>query len=128
LRSSGLWGVPINDDDDDDIQNLRRVCSSLDQPTATTIATSMIHSKHSYCDSLFLNLPKFELNRLKSILNSAVRVITNTSKFSKLTPFVKSLHLLKISERIHYTILSITYSAVQSNQPSYLRYIISVQN
>ena len=110
------------------IRNLRRIRSSLDQSTATTIATSMIHSKLDYCNSLFLNLPKFELNRLQSILNSAARAITNTSKFSKITPVLKSLHWLKISERIHFKILSITYSALQSNQPSYLRSLLSVQN
>lgn len=110
------------------IRNLRRIRSSLDQSTATTIATSMIHSKLDYCNSLFLNLPKFELNRLQSILNSAARAITNTSKFSKITPVLKSLHWLKISERIHYKILSITYSALQSNQPLYLRKLLSVQN
>ena len=110
------------------IRNLRRIRSSLDQSTATTIATSMIHSKLDYCNSLFLNLPKFELNRLQSILNSAARAITNTSKFSKITPVLKSLHWLKISQRIHFKILSITYSALQSNQPSYLRSLLSVQN
>jgi hypothetical protein len=46
------------------IRNLRRIRSSLDQSTATTIATYMIHSKLDYCNSLFLNLPKFELNRM----------------------------------------------------------------
>ena len=91
------------------IRDLRRIRSSLDQSTATTIATSMIHSKLDYCNSLFLNLPKFELNRLQSILNSAARAITNTSKFSKITPVLKSLHWLKISERIHYKILSIMW-------------------
>ena len=70
-------------------RNLRRIRSSLDQSTATTIATSMIHFKLDYCNSLFLNLPKFELNRLQSILNSAARAITNTSKFSKITPVLK---------------------------------------
>ena len=110
------------------IRNLRRIRSSLDQSTATTIATSMIHSKLDYCNSLFLNLPKFELNRLQTILNTAARAITHTSKFSKITPVLKSLHWLKISERIHYKILSITYSVLQSNRPSYLRNLLSVQN
>jgi hypothetical protein len=46
------------------IRNLRRIRSCLDQSTATTIATSLIHSKLDYCNSFFPNLPKFELNRL----------------------------------------------------------------
>ena len=110
------------------IRNLRRIRSSLDQSTATTIATSIIHSKLDYCNSLFVNLPKFELNRLQSILNTAARAITHTSKFSKITPVLKSLHWLKITERIHYKIISLTYSVLQSNKPSYLHNLLSIQN
>jgi len=110
------------------IRNLRRIRSCLDHSTAATIATSMIHSKLDYCNSLFLNLPKFELNRLQSILNTAARAITCSSKFCKITPILKSLHWLNISERIHYKIISLTYSALQTNQPSYLRSLLSVQN
>ena len=50
------------------IRNLRRIRSCLDHSTAATIASSMIHSKLDYCNSLFLHLPKFELNRLQSII------------------------------------------------------------
>ena len=62
------------------IRNLRKIRSSIDLPTATTIAVSLIHSKLDYCNSLFLNLPNTQLHKLQSILNSAARAITSTSK------------------------------------------------
>jgi len=40
---------------------------------AKTIATSLIHSKVDYCNSLFLNPPCSQLDRLQLILNSAAR-------------------------------------------------------
>jgi len=52
------------------IRDLRRIRNTLDSSTAKTIATSLIHSKVDYCNSLFLNLPKCELDRLQLILNS----------------------------------------------------------
>jgi hypothetical protein len=39
------------------IRDLRRLRSSIDQTTACTIATALIHSKLDYCNSLLLNLP-----------------------------------------------------------------------
>ena len=39
----------------------------LDFKTASTIATSIVHSKLDYCNSLYYNLPKSHTNRLQAI-------------------------------------------------------------
>src|SRR5664279_4437830 len=89
------------------IRDLRRIRSTLDLTTAKTIATSLIHSRLDYCNSLFLNLPSTELNRLQLVLHVTAREITTTSKFLHITPILKSLHWLNINQRIHYKILSL---------------------
>jgi hypothetical protein len=43
---------------------------TLDFDTARTIATSLVHSKLDYCNSLYYNLPQSQLKRLQSIQNS----------------------------------------------------------
>jgi len=68
--------------------------------TACTIVTSLIHSKIDYFNSLLLNLPATQTNRLQLVLNSAARAVTKTPKFHHITPILKSLHWLKINERI----------------------------
>src|SRR5258706_13224850 len=57
----------------------------------------------------------------------STRAINKTPKFHHITPILKSLHWLKINERIHYKILSITYKTLQSQQPSYLHSRLSLQ-
>lgn len=110
------------------IRNFRRIRTCIDRSTAITIATSLLHSKLDYCNSLFLNLPACKLNKLQSVLNSAARAIAMAAKYSHITPIVKSLHWLKITERIHYKILSLTYQVLQFSEPSYLHKLLSVQN
>jgi len=44
-----------------------------------------------------------------------------------ITPFLKSLHWLKVNERIEYKLLSLTYKVLTTSQPSYLSNLISVQ-
>ena len=48
-------------------------------------------------------------------------------KFSHITPILRSLHWLKINERIEYKLLSLTYKVLTTNQPDYLHNLISVQ-
>ena len=109
------------------IRDLRRVRSTLDYNTAKTVATSLIHSRVDYCNSLFLNLSASELNRLQLILNSAARAVTKTPKFHHITPILRSLHWLKITERVHYKVLSLTYRTLQSQQPVYLHSLLTLQ-
>jgi hypothetical protein len=110
------------------IRDLRRLQSSIDQTTACTIATALIHSKLDYCNSLLLNLPASSTNRLQFVLNSAARAVTKTSRFHHITPVLKSLHWLKINQRIHYKVISLTYKILLSDQPSYLRSLLSLQS
>jgi len=107
------------------IRDLRRIRNTIDQTTASTIATSLIHSKIDYCNSLLLNLPANQTNRLQLVLNSAARAVAKTPKFHHITPILKSLHWLKINERIHYKVLSLTYKSLQTGHPSYLRSLLS---
>ena len=98
-----------------DIRDLRRIRNTIDLTTACTIATSLIRSKVDYCNSLILNLPATLTNCLQLVLNSAARAVTKTPKFHHVTPILKSLHWLKINERIQYKVLSLTYKSLQTS-------------
>src|SRR6218665_3866777 len=47
------------------IRDLRRIRPMLDFKTASTIDTSIVHSKLDYCNSLFLNLDSTQIQRLQ---------------------------------------------------------------
>ena len=49
-------------------------------------------------------------------------------KSSHITPTLRSLHWLKINERIEYKLLSLTFKVLTTSQPDYLRNLISVQS
>ena len=109
------------------IRQLRCIRPYLDHKTASTIATSIVHSKLDYCNSLYYNLPNTQLNRLQHIQNSLARAVVRAPKSSHITPVLKSLHWLKISQRIDYKIISLTYKVLTTSQPSILYNLISVQ-
>ena len=49
-------------------------------------------------------------------------------KYEHITPHLHSLHWLKIPQRIHYKLCSITYTLLQRQQPSYLFSLINTQH
>ena len=61
-------------------------------------------SRLDYCNSLCYSLPKIQLNRLRHIQSSFARVVVATSRSSSSSPgqILKSLHWLKVQERIVY--------------------------
>ena len=76
---------------------------------------------------LCYNLPKSQITRLQQIQNSLVRVDVKTPKCCHITPILHSLHWLKVTERIEYKLLSLTYKVLTTTQPPYLHNLISAQ-
>jgi len=110
------------------ICELRCIRPYLDLKTASSIATSIVHSKLDYCNSLYYNLPKSQTKRLQVIQNSLAQDVVKAPKFCHVTPILKSLHWLKINERIeYYKLLSLAYKTLTTAQHTYLYSLISVQ-
>jgi len=110
------------------IRDIRRIRNTLNFSTARTIATSLVYSKLDYCNSLFLNLPRSQLGRLQLILNSSARAVSKSPKFVHISPVLKSLHWLKIEQRIQQKVASLTHKVIQSEHPSYLHSLLNVQS
>ena len=72
------------------IRELRCIRPYLDF-TASTTATSTVHSKLDYCNSHYHNLPNCQLNRLQQIQNSLARAVVKAPKSTHITPILKSL-------------------------------------
>ena len=90
-------------------RDLYRICSLLDLNTSVLLANALVSSRLDYCNSLFLSLTDFELRRLRLVQNSLWRVVTRSSKFSHITPQLKTLHWLPVRYRVQFKIGLITY-------------------
>jgi len=77
-----------------------------------TVATSIVHFKLDYFNLLYYGLPTFQINRLQHIQNALARTVVQAPKCKQITPILKSLHWLKVSERIEFKIMSLTKLSV----------------
>ena len=67
------------------------------------------------------------IHRITSNQNSLVRTVMKAPKSCHITPILRSLHWLRITERIEYKLLSLTYKVLTTTKPPYLHKLISTQ-
>jgi hypothetical protein len=103
------------------LRKIAKIRDYLSTADTETLVNSLITSKLDSCNSLLYGLPKFMIDRLQNVQNSAARLIARRRKFDHITPVMKELHWLPVSQRIIYKILLITYKALNGLAPSYIR-------
>jgi len=87
----------------------------------------LVHSTLDCCNSLYRNLHKSQLTCLQQIQNSLAHAVVKAAKSCHITPILRSLHCLKITERIECKLLSLTNKVLTTTKPSYLHHLITVQ-
>ena len=110
------------------MMNLRTIGRYLDESTKLMMVKQLVISKLDYCNALYINLKKTLLNKLKSILNGAVRFIYNISDRSiDLVPYYKKAHILPVEQRILFKVCLFAHKAVHGLSPIYIKELIEVE-
>ena len=91
----------------------------LDFYTAKKIATSNVHSKLDYCNSLYYGFPKYQINRLQHIQNALARTVVQAPKFQHIIIFWNLIctglkFLYELNHALSFTKLSIPLSHCNS--------------
>ena len=89
------------------------------------IANSLITSRLDYF-LLNFNVDDKYTKQLQRVQNSLARVVCKTSKFCHITPVLHSLHWLEVKYRIDFKINNLVYETLHTNQPVYLRELLSL--
>ena len=105
---------------------MRRIRRHLSMDTAKMIAHSLITSRLDYCNFLLFYFDDKYMEQLQRVQNSLARVVCKTSKFCHITPALYSLHWLKIKYIIVFKINTLVYKTLHTNQPVYLRELLSL--
>ena len=90
------------------IRSIGLIRKYLNKSSAEKLVNSLVTSNLDYCNSLLYGLPSSKLKRLQRIQNTAARIIMRTRKYDHITPVLKQLHWLPISQRIEFKILLLT--------------------
>ena len=102
------------------LKNIARIKGFLSQQELEKLIHAFIFSRLDYCNGIFTGLNKKSIRQLQLIQNAAARVLTNTRKLDHITPVMKSLHWLPVSQRIEFKILLLVYKALNGLGPKYM--------
>ena len=97
----------------------------MDKTTLEMVIHSLIFSNIDYCVAIFHNLPAYQFHNIQWIQNYAARILTNTGKFSHITPVLKELHWFPVQYRIKFKILITTFKCLHDMALEYLSSIIN---
>ena len=101
------------------LRDFRHVRRFLIHDVAVLVANALVSSRLDYCNSLFRSLSKFNLRKLQCIQNSAARIVSNTSRYTSITPVLKKLHWLPVEQRIMFISATLVYKFLHT---AFLRY------
>ena len=80
---------------------------------------AFISSRLDYCNSLFTCLNKSSIHCLQTVQNAAARLLTQSNRWSHITPILISLHWLLVNFRSHFKYLVLTYRALHGSTVHY---------
>ena len=103
------------------IRNISRIKKYLPRNCLEIIIHAFITSRLDYCNSLLYGVPKYMLQKLQRVLNTAARLLTDTRKSAHITPVLIELHWLPVQYRIQFKIILLVYKAVNDLASSYLK-------
>ena len=111
------------------LRDFRNIRQFLTHDAAVSVANAFVSSRLDYCNSLFRSLSKFNLHRLQSIQNSAARIVTNSSKYTRITPVLRKLHWLPVQFRSEFKLATLVYKFIHTGFPKYFApYLSKIQN
>ena len=110
------------------LRNFRHVRWFLTDDVSVIVANALVSSTLDYCTSLFRNLSKFNLNKLQCIQNSAARIVSNTSRYTSITPVLKKLHWLPVEQCMVFKTDTLVYKFLHTGFPKYFAPYLSSYN
>ena len=106
------------------IKGITRIRHFLNVNTTKTLIQSLVLSKLDYCNSILLEAPKYNLDKLQHLQNMTCRIILKLHKYKHITDHLMSIHWLRVNEWLTYKIAVLVYKCINGSAPEYLAELV----
>ncbi|KAF7238810.1 hypothetical protein EYD10_14545 [Varanus komodoensis] len=103
------------------LQLIRQLRPYLEYDCLATVTHALVTSRLDFCNTLYVGLPLKTVWILQLVQNRAARLLTGTGRYVHMTPVLCQLHWLPIEVRAQFKVLVMTYKALNSLGPGYLK-------
>ena len=84
------------------LKNISKLRNLMTKSDLEKLIHAFISSRLDYCNGLLTGLPKKNIRQLQLIQNAAARVLMKAKRSDHITPLLKTLHWLPVSQRIDF--------------------------
>ena len=105
---------------------LKGIRRYLSDTAVRSLVQSIVIARLDYCNSVCIGLPMDRLQRLQLVQNSAVHVISQTKRYTSITPILNELRWLPINKRCQFKILLLTLKSLNGCAKEYLWDMLNV--
>ena len=102
------------------LRQIRPTLQSLSRDAAKTLVQAFISSRLDYCNSVLYGVTDNLFQRLQSVQNAAVRLITRTGRREHISPVLQELHWLPVRRRVDFKLATLMFKSLCGCAPSYL--------
>ena len=100
---------------------VRRLRPYLPADCLARVVHALVISHLDYCNVLYVGLPLKVTRKLQLIQNAAARLVTGSGRRDHITLVLKDLHWLPVRFRAQFKVLVLTFKALNSLGPAYLK-------
>ena len=108
------------------IRSIGRIRKYLPSDGIKRLVNALVISRLDYSNSLLYGLPKYQIDKLQRLQNTAARLVTGTKRTDHIKPVLKDLHWLPVEARIIFKILFMSYKILHGLAPQYLTSLIKI--
>ena len=95
------------------LKDIGRIRSVLSQNHTEMLVHAVVSTRLDYCNSLFYNMSKMNLQKLQKVQNAAARLVVMKRKRESISSAIRQLHWLRVESRIIFKILLLVYKGIQ---------------
>ena len=106
------------------LKNIAKIRHKIDMDSTRILVQALVTSKLDYCNSLMLGSTEYNLTKLQRIQNSAACIVYKRRYVLHITPYLKSLHWLRIKDKITYKIAVLMFNCINGFAPKYLQDLV----
>ena len=100
---------------------ISRIRHLFDKSTLFIVINSFIFSKLFYCSSVWSGTSKSNIAKLQQVQNFAARLLSGKKKYDHITPVLKELRLLPVSDVFRYRDAVQMFKCMNNQAPTYLK-------
>ena len=103
------------------LYKIRQLRKFLNPESMKTLVHAFVTSHLDYCNSLLFGIPKYQIDHLQKVLNTAARLTFRIPKFDHISPALFHLHCLPVAYRVHFKLLLLVYKSLTNQGPQYIQ-------